>query len=356
MKLSSLLLLFFLATNSALHASASSSVESLRLPPGFRIEVFAEGVTSARGLAEGPNGVVFVGSTSGEVRAIGPDGKVRTLVSGLSLPIGVDYRDGSLFTSSVDRILRYDGVTATTERLGKPREIVTGLPASRHHGGRFLRIGPDGRLYFGVGAPCNVCLAEGLTASLQSVRLDGTDLRTEAAGIRNTVGFDWHPRTNELWFTDNGRDLMGDDLPPDELNRVTKRGLNFGFPYCHGGTIADPEFRSRPCSEFERPARTLGAHVAALGMRFYEGDVLIAEHGSWNRSSKVGYRIARVKLRDGRAVSYDSFVEGWLQREGKTKKVLGRPVDLLVRPDGSVLISDDFSGRIYRVTRGKTER
>jgi glucose/arabinose dehydrogenase len=232
-----------------------------------------------------------------------------------------------------------------------------GFPRDRHHGWKFIRFGPDGMLYIPVGAPCNVCEPEDERyATIMRMQPDGTGLEIIAHGVRNTVGFDWHPVTNELWFTDNGRDWLGDDLPPDELNRAPQNGLHFGFPYCHGGRIPDPKFgKKRKCDEFVPPVAELGPHVASLGMRFYTGkmfpnayrnQVFIAEHGSWNRSVPIGYRITVVRIQDNRAVSYDVFADGWLQRG----RVWGRPVDVLVTPDGALLVSDDRAGAIYRIS------
>jgi glucose/arabinose dehydrogenase len=230
------------------------------------------------------------------------------------------------------------------------------LPAPRHHGWRYMGFGPDGMLYVSIGAPCNVCDEEGF-ALIERMAPDGSQREVFARGIRNSVGFDWNPTTNVLWFTDNGRDMLGDNRPPDELNRAPRQGMHFGFPYCHGGSIPDPEFgRDRPCSDFVPPAQTLGPHVAALGMRFYTGDmfppeyrmqVFIAEHGSWNRSRKIGYRISLVTLDDrGVASDYRPFAEGWLRNE----QAWGRPVDVLVMPDGALLVSDDRAGTVYRIS------
>jgi glucose/arabinose dehydrogenase len=230
------------------------------------------------------------------------------------------------------------------------------LPKETHHGWKFIAFGPDGWLYVPVGAPCNVCEPDPERyAAILRMRPDGSQLQTYARGVRNSVGFDWHPDTHELWFTDNGRDMLGDDVPPDELNRAPRPGLHFGYPYCHGGTVADPEYgKKHACSDFTPPAQALGAHVAALGMRFYtgtqfppeyRGQIFIAEHGSWNRSEPSGYRVMLVKLDGNRAVSYTPFVSGWLQG----RQAWGRPSDVLVLPDGSLLISDDYAGAIYRV-------
>ncbi|HZY10946.1 MAG TPA: PQQ-dependent sugar dehydrogenase, partial [Bacteroidota bacterium] len=231
------------------------------------------------------------------------------------------------------------------------------FPSETHHGWKFIRLGPDEKLYVPVGAPCNVCEREDQRYStIMRMKLDGSDLEIFARGVRNTVGFDWHPTTHELWFTDNGRDMLGDDIPPDELNHATTQGMHFGFPYCHGGNISDPEYGEKhQCTEFTPPAMKLGPHVAALGMRFYTGtmfpseylnQIFIAEHGSWNRSVPLGYRITTVSLENNIAVRYDVFAEGWLQ-DGK---VLGRPVDLLIMPDGALLVSDDYAGVIYRIS------
>jgi hypothetical protein len=244
-----------------------------------------------------------------------------------------------------------------------PRVVTAGFPAETHHGWKFIAFGPDGWLYVPVGAPCNICEPdEKRYANIQRIRPDGSGAEVVARGVRNTVGFDWNPADGSLWFTDNGRDMLGDDLPSDELNRVSKSGEHFGYPYCHQGDLPDPEFgKGRSCAGFTTPIAKLGAHVAALGMRFYMGrafpaayrnSVLVAEHGSWNRSRKSGYRVVRVEVnKAGKAVRQEVFVEGWLQVDAAGKEsVWGRPADVLVLPDGSLLISDDQAGAIYRVT------
>jgi len=314
-------------------------------------------------MALGENNVLFIGSMKeGKVHALELDnnfraGKLHVIADGLSLPIGVAYRQGSLYVSAVDRVLRFDGIEKNLDSPPNPVVIRDNLPKEKHHGGRFIGFGPDGWLYAGVGAPCNICDADpDWYATILRMRPDGSELQTYARGIRNTVGFDWHPMTKELWFTDNGRDLMGDNVPPDELNYAPRPGMNFGFPYCHGGDIPDPVFgNQRPCKDFVAPAQKLGPHVAALGMRFYSGrqfpaeyrnQIFIAEHGSWNRTRKIGYRISLVKLEGNKAISYEPFATGWLQGE----KAWGRPVDVLVLPDGSMLVSDDYAGAVYRIT------
>jgi glucose/arabinose dehydrogenase len=234
------------------------------------------------------------------------------------------------------------------------------FPSDRHHGWKYIAFDPDGMLYVPVGAPCNVCeKADERYATIMKMRPDGSHLEVFARGIRNSVGFDWHPESGELWFTNNGRDWMGDDLPPDTLHHAPEKGLHFGFPYCHGGDIPDPKYgKKRNCNEFTPPAMNLDPHVAALGMKFYTGgmfpkeyrnQIFIAEHGSWNRTVPIGYRITLVRLKGNRAVSYEVFAEGWLQGE----KAWGRPVDILVMPDGALLVSDDRAGAIYRISYGE---
>jgi len=335
-------------------------LERIKLPPGFEISVFAERVPDARSLALGKNDVLFVGTRTDRVYAVRyRDAKatqVITLASGLKMPNGVALKDGALYVAEVSRILRFDDIEAQLGARPQPVVVSDGFPRETHHGWKFIRFGPDGRLYVPVGAPCNICDPDPARYALISrIRPDGSGYEVFARGVRNSVGFDWDPRTKELWFTDNGRDMLGDDLPSDELNHAPKAGMHFGYPYCHQGDTADPEFgRKRSCSEFSPPAVRLGAHVAALGMRFYTGNqfpaeyrnnIFIAEHGSWNRSKKIGYRIKRVVIEGGRVVKHEVFAEGWLQGES----VWGRPVDIEVMPDGSLLVSDDHAGAIYRI-------
>ncbi len=339
-------------------------VERIRLPAGFVIETLARAPT-ARAMTWGSEGTLFVGSTNGNVYAItlpragsGEAARVRTIATGLRDPGGVAFRDGALYVSAVSRILRFDGIERRLDAPPAPVVVTDALPQEGHHGRRFIAFGPDGKLYVPFGAPCNICLPDTERFTIITrMNPDGSGREIVARGVRNSVGFDWHPQSRELWFTDNGRDWLGDDAPPCELNRVAQPGQHFGYPYCHGGTIADPEFgRMRPCSDFVAPARNLGPHVAPLGMRFYTGaqfpaayrnQVFIAEHGSWNRSRKIGYRVTLVRLdANGNAVAYEPFAEGWLQNE----QAWGRPADVLVAPDGSLLVSDDYAGAIYRIS------
>jgi glucose/arabinose dehydrogenase len=339
----------------------------ITLPPGFKIQLYAAGVPNARSLALGPNGTVFVGSRkAGKVYALLDHNQknkaenVITIAQGLNTPNGVALRDGALYVAEVNRVLRYDDIEARLRTPPAPVVVNAGFPSDPGHGWKFIRFGPDGWLYVPVGAPCNVCEPKNQHyATIMRMPPDGSELEVFARGIRNSVGFDWHPRTNELWFTDNGRDMMGDDVPPDELNHAPHSGMNFGFPYCHGNNISDPEFgREHACTEFVPPALELPAHVAALGMRFYTGamfprayqnQIFIAEHGSWNRSIPTGFRISVVDLEGNQAAKYEVFAKGWLV--GRLK--WGRPVDLLVMPDGALLVSDDYAGAIYRIAYQK---
>jgi glucose/arabinose dehydrogenase len=341
-------------------------LEKIRLPPGFRISIYAGEVPDAREMALSPDGTVFVGTREvGNVYALpdrnhdGRPDEVVVIARGLRSPNGVAFRDGALYVAEIDKIWRYDDIDAHLKDPRRPRLVTDRLPREGWHGWKFIAFGPDGWLYVPVGAPCNVCERPDPFASIVRMHPDGAGLEIFARGVRNTVGFDWDPRTRDLWFTDNGRDYLGDDAPPDELNHAPRPGLHFGFPYCHAGTIADPKFgKGHPCSQYAPPARNLGPHVAALGMRFYTGkmfppeyqnQIFIAEHGSWNRSHKIGYRVSLVRLKDGAPVSYEPFAEGWKQGES----AWGRPVDVLVMPDGSLLVSDDQAGVIYRMSYAK---
>ena len=346
--------------------SAAADVGDIKLPPGFRLTVYAADVPNARQMALGPPGMLFVGSRAeGKVYAVvDRDGDQRAdethvVARGLDMPSGVAFRDGTLYVAEVSRILRFRDVARHLASPPKPDVLSDAFPSDRHHGWKFIAFGPDGTLYVPVGAPCNVCAPPGpLHAAI--TRLDPAGGRPEvvARGVRNSVGFDFHPETGDLWFTDNGRDFMGDDQPPDELDHLTRPGEHFGFPHCHGKDLRDPEFNAgRKCEDFTAPAQLLGPHVAAIGMRFYTGrmfpetyrhGIFIAEHGSWNRSTPVGYRVTFVKLAAGRAVSYEPFAEGWL----KGGVAAGRPADVLVMPDGALLVSDDKAGRIYRISYG----
>jgi len=346
---------------------AAPPIDKLRVPAGFRVELVTDAVANARQMAlgrhDGAQSIVYVGSAgAGKVYAVqigapGARPTVHTIATGLSVPSGVAYRDGALFVGALERVLRFDGIDDRLTSPPAPKVVSDRFPGETHHGRRFLAFGPDGKLYVAVGAPCNVCLPDDRHGVIQQMSVDGGgEIETVARGVRNSVGFDWSPLDHTLWFTDNGRDNLGDDLPADELDHVTRVGEHFGFPFCHQGDSPDPEFGARrPCSEFTPPAAKLGAHVAALGMRFYRGtqfppayrgNIFIAEHGSWNRSSKVGYQVVRVAVdAQGHAGAPEPFLTGFL--EGQS--AWGRPADVLELPDGSLLVSDDSAGAIYRV-------
>ncbi|WP_342770272.1 MULTISPECIES: sorbosone dehydrogenase family protein [unclassified Methanoculleus] len=339
-------------------------LDTITLPPGFTIDVYAGNVTGARSMTISPNGTLFVGSRDpGNVYAIpdrdgnGRGDEVITIAGGLDSPNGVAFRNGSLYVAEIGRILRYDDIETDLSNPPEPEVVSDAFPDEALHGWKFIAFGPDGKLYIPVGVPCNVCDPDDERfGTILRMDPDGTDLETYARGIRNTVGFDWHPETGDLWFTDNGRDWLGDDVPPDELNRAPEPGMHFGFPFCHGSSIPDPEFGAgRSCEDFTPPEQELGPHVAALGMRFYDGEqfpeeyrdrIFIAEHGSWNRAELVGYRVTMVTLDNGTPTSYEVFAEGWLQG----REAWGRPVDVQIANDGSLLVSDDRAGAVYRIT------
>jgi len=343
--------------------SSDLALEDIQLPEGFKIEAYAEGVKNARSMDYSPSGTLFVGTRDeGKVYALkDTDGdhqadKFYTLAEGLKMPNGVALRDGDLYVAEVSRILRFNDIEQNLDKPGEPEVIFDDYPTETHHGWKYIAFGPDGKLYVPVGAPCNICKSENdVFASITRMDPDGSNMEVVQHGIRNTVGFTWHPETGELWFTDNGRDWMGDNKPDCELNHAPREGLHFGYPYCHQGDIPDPEFgEQRSCEEFVPPVQKLGPHVAPLGLEFYtgeqfperfQGQVFIAQHGSWNRSEKIGYRVMRVKLENGRSAAYEPFAEGWL----KNGKVSGRPVDIELLPDGSMLVSDDYANAIYRI-------
>jgi glucose/arabinose dehydrogenase len=358
-----LALLFSLLAPQALAQKAE--LQRIRVPAGFSISLFTDAVPDARSLALGHDNVLFVSTYSGKVYAVRYQGdratQVVALASGLDRPNGVALRDGALYVAEISRILRFDDVEANLSAYAsgarKPVLVTSRYPSDRHHGLKFIRFGPDGWLYVPVGAPCNICVPDAAHGLISRIRPDGSGYEVVARGVRNSVGFDWDPRTRQLWFTDNGRDMLGDDLPADKLNHVTRMGQDFGYPYCHQGDTPDPEIKGKPCSEFTPPEVKLGAHVASLGMRFYTGEqfpaeyrdnIFIAEHGSWNRSKKSGYRVVRVSFEGGKP-RQEVFAEGWMENE----EAWGRPVDVEVMPDGALLVSDDLAGAIYRISYKK---
>lgn len=352
-------------------AAELQGLPTLTLPPGFKAEVWVDGVDNARAMAYGDKGTLFVGSRkAGKVYALsdtngdGRPDRVRVIAEGLNMPSGIAFRDGDLYVAEVQRIFKLVGIESRLDAPPSPTRVRDDLPTETHHGWRFIDFGPDGKLYVAIGAPCNVCqLArferDGRTLSYGSITrmdADGRNWEVVADGVRNSVGFTWHPQTQKLWFTDNGRDMLGDDTPSCELNVLDRSGEDFGFPYCHAGSVADPEFGAQGrCSSAKAPAALLGPHVAPLGLAFYtgtqfpaeyRGNLFIAEHGSWNRSEKIGYRIQRVRIdASGQVIDQQPFAEGWLAGS----QVSGRPADVLVAPDGALLVADDLGGRIWRI-------
>ncbi|MEQ8523631.1 PQQ-dependent sugar dehydrogenase [Gracilimonas sp.] len=368
-----LISLFLLLSCSSERSSEQKSDTSISLgyleaPAGFKVSIYADSVPNARQMAMSENGILYVGTRrDGRVHAVvDRDNDFRadtiyTIASGLRLPNGVGLKDGDLYVAEVSKIWRFDDIDNNYKYSPEPVLVTDDYPTEGHHGWKHIAFGPDEKLYVPVGAPCNVCNEENpIFASLTRINPDGSGREIIAQGIRNTVGFTWHPETGNLWFTDNNRDWMGDDLPPGELNELTEEGQHFGFPFLHANDVWDPEFGEtgkQMDTEFKTPVRELGPHVAPLGVMFYTGEMFpesyknqafIAEHGSWNRSEKIGYRVTMVKFdKSGNPISYEPFIDGWLQGE---EDVRGRPVALLQLKDGSILISDDDGNKIYRVT------
>ena len=362
----SLLVVSLLGASPAIYAKRLP-LEKLNLPDGFVIEKYAD-VPNARQMNHGGDGVIYVGTRKdGDVYAVvdnNGDGKsdaVHLIDDNLNMPSGLAYKDGDLYVGAVSEILVYRNIDSQLQNPPKPEVLTDQLPDKRHHGWKYLGFGPDGKLYIPVGAPCNICLSDNPQfASILRMDINNpAQLESFASGIRNTVGFDWHPTTGELWFTDNGRDMMGDDLPPGELNKISKRGQHFGYPFFHAGSIPDPKFgKSKQSEDYVYPALKLDPHVAALGIKFYLGNmfpkqyheqVFMAEHGSWNRSKQAGHTGHRITVarKDSKGdLVYETLVDGWLQNN----KAWGRPVDVLELSDGSMLISDDKAGVIYRLS------
>ncbi|WP_116367321.1 PQQ-dependent sugar dehydrogenase [Parahaliea mediterranea] len=347
--------------------AAELPLQQLNLPDGFAIEVYVDDVPNARQMALGDKGTLFIGTRSaGEVYAISdsdgdgrPDTK-RVMATGLTMPSGVAYRDGDLYVAQISSVRRYADIEA---QLASGKELaytqfVDGLPTAKRHGWKFIDFGPDGHLYVPVGAPCNICDEPEPYATILRYAEDGQSYEVYARGVRNTVGFDWHPGSGELWFGDNGRDMMGDEVPYCELNRVSEPGEHFGYPYFHAGDVRDPEFgEGRNPADYTAPVLKLGPHVAPLTVHFYEGasfpaayrHLFIVEHGSWNRSEKIGYRVKMAVLQGNEVVAYRPFIDGWLNND-EDDSYWGRPVDLQPLADGSLLLSDDYAGVVYRVS------
>jgi glucose/arabinose dehydrogenase len=339
--------------------AAQIQVDKIKLPQGFKISVWADNMLNARQMAWGAKGTLFVGTrVAGNVYAVTEKGgkrEAKVLLKGLTQPNGLVFKDGALYVATIPTLLKYENIEANLDNPPAPKEIYT-FPKDAHHNWRFLILGPDGKLYFNMGAPCNICMPPDTHANVARMNLDGTGFEYVAFGVRNSVGADFHPVTKELYFTNHGRDWAGDDFPHDTLHHAPKKGLHFGYPYCHQGDTIDPDFgKGRSCSEFAPPLLLLGPHVAPVGTRFYTGNqfpaeyrnrLFIAQKGSWNRTQKLGYRIMTVDLKPGQPPKYEVFAEGFHQGNS----VLGRPTYIEWMPDGSMLVSDDYHGAIYHVT------
>jgi len=338
-------------------------LELIELPPGFSIDIYAENVENARQMARGDKGTLFAGSRrAGKLWAISDtDGdqradQVRLIDENLKMPSGLEFRDGALYVGAVDRILRYDNIESRLDQPPEPVLVTDALPDKDYHGWKYLRFGPDGKLYIPVGIPCNVCDEEGF-GEIRRINPDGSGMDVFAYGVRNSVGLAFHPGNGQLWFTDNGRDMLGDDIPADELNHAPKQGMHFGSPYCHQGDLLDEEFgKGKDCADYTPPVAKLDPHGAALGLVFYTAQMFpdayknrlfVTLHGSWNRTKKSGYKILAMDVRpDGEVVDTTVFASGWLQNE----EAWGRPNDVLVMPDGALLVADDKAGVIYRIS------
>lgn len=343
------------------------NLDKIKVPAGFKVNVFAE-VSNARSMCWGDKGTLFVGnSREDNVYAVvdenkdGVADKVYTIASDLNMPNGVAFKNGSLYVSALDKIYRYDNIEDNLSNPPTPVLITDKYPNKTHHGWKYIAFGPDGKLYVPVGAPCNVCNEkDSIFSTITTINEDGTGREIFAKGVRNSVGFTWHPETKEMWFTDNGRDMMGDDMPFCELNYAPQKGMHFGFPFVHQGDVLDPEFgKGKNIADYTPPALKVGPHVAPLGLKFYIGNMFpaayknklfICEHGSWNRSKKAGYKVGIATLEGNKVVKYEPFMEGFLQ---PGEKVIGRPVDCIMAPDGALLVSDDYAGVIYRISYGK---
>lgn len=339
-------------------------VSSLKVPPGFKVELWASGMPNSRSMTIGKKGTIFVGSRfTGNVYAIvdhGDKREVKILAKGMNRPNGVAFKDGALYVAELSRILRYDNIEQQLDAPPAPVVVFDALPKDEAHGWKFMTFGPDGKLYFQIGTPANIVVPPVTHAQIVQLDLETKTIRTYASGVRNSVGMAFHPVTKQLWFTNNGRDWVNDELPNDTLNVVTHPHMNFGYPFCHQGDLLDPQFgKGRTCDEFDKPAALLGPHVAALGMRFYTGqmfpaayknNIFIAENGSWNRSKKSGYQVVRVTFdKNGKVLGKEPFMTGFI----KDEEFWGRPVDVQVMPDGALLVSDGQAGAIYRVSYAK---
>jgi len=350
-------------------AAKDLPVDKLKVPAGFKVEVWAEGMPGARTMALGDKGTVFVGTRQLKdvyaVRDSGGKREAKVLLKGLDAPNGLVFNKGTLFVAERGRITRYDNIEANLDNPPQAKVLVDNLDPNNQpgHFWKFLALGPDGKLYFNIGAPGNIVMPTYMEASIMRVDMKGT-LETVALGVRNSVGMDFHPKTKELWFTNHARDWLSDELPNDTLHRVSRKGMHFGYPFCHQGDTPDPQFgKQRSCKEFDAPTLKLGAHIAPIGMRFYSGkmfpaeyqnNIFIAMRGSWNRTVKQGYNVMRVVLdENGKVAKYEPFLTGFLVNEKADPPMWGRPNDVMVMRDGSLLVSDDQNGILFRISTAK---
>jgi len=343
-------------------AELQENLKKVKLPPGFKIEVYASGIPEARQMAWGDNGTLFVGSFNAtNVYAVRDEsGKrtVKTILKGLNMPTGVAFRDGALYVVAIDKLLRYDGAEGKLDGMPAPVVVYDDMPSYVAHGWKYIVTDKDGAMYLPFGPPFNIGIPPVSTSHIRRVHPQTGLAEIVALGVRNSVGGDLDPRSGDYWFTENARDWISDDMPSDKLSRISRIGEHFGYPYCHQGDMPDPKFAmGHKCGEFTPPVVNLGAHVAPLGMKFYTGEqfpaeyknnIFIAEHGSWNRHTYQGGRIARVVVGpDGKNPKHEIFAEGWLTG---AQEYSGRPADILVAKDGSMLVADDWAGAIYRIS------
>jgi len=344
-------------------AAGEIPLDKIKVPQGFKVELWASGINNARVMTWGDKGTLFVSSrVAGNLYAVvdkGGSREVKTIAKGLNLPNGVAFKDGTLYIAEIHRITKMEGIEGKLDSPPEMKVVYDTLPKDAPHGWKYLAFGPDGKLYFNIGAPCNICIPPDTHANISRINPDGSGFEYWAHGVRNSVGFDWHPVTKELYFATHARDWLGEDVPSDRLDVAPKKGLHFGYPYCHQGDILDPEFgRGRACAEFAAPLLKTGPHVGGNGVEFYTGSMFPAEYkhrmflaqrGAWNRTEKTGYKVMMVTLRQGDVPKYEVFAEGWLQNN----QPWGRPVYTRQMKDGSLLISDDYAGAIYRISYGR---
>jgi len=346
-------------------AEIAATLKKIKLPQGFKIELWAPNVLQARQMAWGDKGTLFVGTFDlGTVYAITEKGgkrEVKTVIKGLKMPTGLAFQDGALYVVDIDKLYKYENAEANIDNLGQGKVVYDDMPSYVAHGWKYIAVDKEGWFYLPFGPPFNIGIPPTSVSQVRRVDPKTGNAEIWALGVRNSVGGDVDPRTGRYWFTENARDWISDDMPSDKLNMISKIGEHFGYPYCHQGDMPDPKFAmGHKCEEFTPPAAKLGAHVAPLGMKFYTGDmfpaeyknnILIAEHGSWNRHKYQGARIKRVIVGpDGKDAKQEIFAEGWIEGD---QKYLGRPNDVVIAKDGSILVSDDWAGAIYRISYSK---